>query len=229
MKYHKGKIAVGAITVGQSPRIDVIPEMQALLPAHITLVESGALDGMTRQEIENLPRSQDDYILVSRLADGSSVSFAESQIIPKVQNCITDLERRGVVCNILICTGQFEDSFQTQKPLLFPEEILLANVKVLLHQGRLGIVTPLAEQNQQSLAKWTPATQDVVFVNASPYDGIDGVKKAAMQLSQQQPDLIVLDCIGYNGAMKQAVQDICSCPVIIARSLMARILCELYS
>ena len=221
------KIKVGAITVGQSPRVDVVPEMQELLPSHVEIVEAGALDGMTRQEIEALPISDDDYILVSRLADGTSVRFAESQILPKLQQKINMLEAMGAVYNVVICTGEFEHKFETAVPLLFPEKILVSNVKPLLYRGRLGVVTPLPEQMEQCRSKWSGIADDILTVSASPYGDISEIESAVTELRRKNLDLIVLDCIGYDTAMKTAVKKITGVPVMIARSMIARVLSEI--
>ncbi|MGL6201490.1 MAG: AroM family protein [Lachnospiraceae bacterium] len=225
------KIKIGAITVGQAPRVDVVPEMQELLPPHIEIVEAGALDGMTREEIESMPSSKEDYILVSRLMDGSSVRMAEAQIIPKLQEKIKMLEDMGAVYNLLLCTGEFLHQFETRVPLLFPERILIANVKPLLYRGRLGVITPLKEQQAQSRKKWSGIAQDITMVSASPYGDIKTLKAAAMELKEKEAalDLIVLDCIGYDTEMKRAVREITGAPVMIARSMIARVIAEILS
>ena len=62
---------VGLITVGQAPRSDVVPDMAAILGGDVEIVEAGALDGLTRAQMEPLAPEGDDEILVTRLADGS--------------------------------------------------------------------------------------------------------------------------------------------------------------
>ena len=64
---------VGLITVGQSPRSDVVPDMAAILGGDVEILEAGALDGLSREQIAPLAPEGDDEILVTRLADGSSV------------------------------------------------------------------------------------------------------------------------------------------------------------
>lgn len=221
------KIKIGAITIGQSPRVDVVPEMQELLPHNAEIVEAGALDGMTRAEIESMPGSEDDYLLVSRLKDGSSVRMTEAQIIPKLQEKIKMLEDRGTVYNLLLCTGEFVHRLETRVPLLFPERILIANVEPLLYRGKLGVITPLKEQQDQSWKKWSQIAPEITMTSASPYDGNETLKAAARELKAAAPDLIVLDCIGYDTEMKKTVREIAGVPVMIARSMIARVLAEI--
>ena len=41
------------------------------------LIQAGRLDGLTKEEIKAFAPEKDDYVLVSRLTDGSSEAFAE--------------------------------------------------------------------------------------------------------------------------------------------------------
>ena len=45
---------VGLITVGQAPRSDVVPDMAAILGGDVEIVEAGALDGLSREQIAPL-------------------------------------------------------------------------------------------------------------------------------------------------------------------------------
>ena len=50
---------VGLITVGQSPRSDVVPDMAAILGGDVEILEAGALDGLSREQIAPLaPRGR---------------------------------------------------------------------------------------------------------------------------------------------------------------------------
>ena len=41
---------IGAITVGQSPRVDLIPEIQPILGDSVEIIQAGALDGLSKGE-----------------------------------------------------------------------------------------------------------------------------------------------------------------------------------
>ena len=69
-------IKIGAITIGQSPRVDLMPDMEKIFMDSIEVIQMGGLDGLTKEEIETFtPQGPDDHVLVSRLRDGSSVTF----------------------------------------------------------------------------------------------------------------------------------------------------------
>lgn len=87
---------LGLITIGQSPRTDVTPDLDPIFGPDIQLCQAGALDGLTAQEIAAFAPEEGDYVLISRLRDGSSAVFAEKHILPRLQQCIYDLEAKGV-------------------------------------------------------------------------------------------------------------------------------------
>lgn len=218
---------IGAITVGQSPRTDLIPEMLPILGESMELLQMGGLDGLTREEIERFVPAKGDHILVSRLTDGSSVVFGESHILPRLQECIHALEAQGVSMILFLCTGEFPENFQSSVPLIFPNRILTACVPAVSAHCRLGVLTPSADQTVQMEEKWSPLVDRVHVIPASPYDGLDGVIQAAKRLPAEDLDLIVLDCIGYTLEMKQKVRQITGKPVILPRTLLAHLLCEI--
>lgn len=88
------------------------------------LIEAGGLDGLSREEIETFVPEEGDYVLVSRLKDGSSVTFAERYVLPRLQQCIDRLEEEGVRLILFFCTGDFPDNFRHKVPLIFPNQIL---------------------------------------------------------------------------------------------------------
>src|SRR5262245_31141310 len=82
---------VGLITVGQSPRSDVVPDMAAILGGDVEIVEAGALDGLDGERIAALAPQGDDEILVTRLSDGSPVFVGKTGMIPLIEARIAAL------------------------------------------------------------------------------------------------------------------------------------------
>src|SRR5438874_1718282 len=101
------KSIVGMITIGQSPRSDVVPDMVEILGPGVEIRERGALDGLSPREIAALAPAPDDDLLVTRLADGSSVFVAKRHMVARVQALIDELETGGVTMTALLCTGAF--------------------------------------------------------------------------------------------------------------------------
>lgn len=221
------KRKLGAITIGQSPRDDVIPEMSQILGEDIEIIEAGALDGLTKEEISRFAPDEDDYILVSKLNDGTSVKFAEKHILPRLQNCIEKLEKEGAELILFICTGAFPDIFKSNKLIVYPQQILHGLVPELVGKGKLGIITPDRDQIGQSKSKWAETGIKVEVVAGSPYGNEEELIDAAMALKEMDVDLIVMDCIGYDMAMKKKVVEITTKPVVLARTIVARVVGEI--
>lgn len=206
---------LGVVTIGQSPRADMVPEMAGWLPP-VEIVERGALDGLTRDAI---PVATGDDVLTTRMADGSSVVIDHAYVNGRVQDAITWLERSGVDATLLVCTGEFPP-MRHARPLLLAERLLVSGVRGIAEDG-LGIVCPLPEQAGMSLEKWG----DVKVAAATPYaaDALDTVAAAARELAGRGARWIVLDCMGYTDAMRRAARDAAGVPVLLARSVVARL------
>lgn len=221
------KKKIGTITIGQSPRIDVTGEMQEVLGDNIEILEAGALDDLSKEEIAQFVPQEGDFILVSRLRDGSSVKFGERYILPRLQECVQKLESEGAEVIVFICTGKFPATFQSSKLLLYPYTILHAIVPKLTPRSRVGVINPDMDQVKQCIETWGKDVEIVEAAAGSPYGDFKEVLDAAQALKEKDVDVIVMDCIGYTIKMKQAVQEITGKPVILARTLVARVIREM--
>lgn len=220
---------IGALTIGQAPRVDVTGDIVGLLGPDVELIEAGALDGLSRADIEPFAPQPGDYVLISRLNDGSSVVFAERHVLPLLQRRIDELERQGVSMILFFCTGDFPDDFRADVPLIFPYKILNALVPALSGSGHIAVLTPKPEQVPQVEEKWKGYVRRVTVEPASPYGDIAEVEAAAHRLKGCGADLVVMDCIGYNVKMKEMVADITGMNVLLSRTILARVAAELTS
>jgi len=221
-------IKIGAITVGQSPRTDLMPDMEKIFMDSIEVIQMGGLDGLTKEEIAEFVPQPGDNILVSRLRDGSSVTFGESYVLPRMQNCIYELEQQGVSLILFLCTGEFPSDFQSKVPLIFPNNILTAVVPAAMPGCRLAIVVPDAGQTEQVTRKWLRAGADSVRIfPVSPYNGLQDVLDTVKTIPADEIDMLVMDCIGYTVEMKEKIYEIVKKPVILPRTLVARMINEL--
>lgn len=218
---------IGAITVGQSPRIDVTSDIMGIFDGKAELLERGGLDGLSREQIADFRPEEGDYVLVSRLNDGTSVTFAERHIIPRLQSAITELESQGVDLIMMFCTGKFPDTLESAVPLIYPCELLDRMVPLLTAKSSIAVVTPSPLQIAQSKEKWSRIVNEVTVVPGSPYGEWAELKEAARQLKETDADLIVLDCIGFSREMKALFSTEIKKPVILPRTLLARLVSEL--
>lgn len=220
------KKIVGVVTIGQSPRTDVMPEIKLFWRGEIEVRECGALDDLNRSEIQNLEKNIKGDLLVTRLRDGTEIKVGHQDIIPRVEACIRKLENE-VPLIILICTGTFPQ-FQSKSFILYPEPILYNMAKSVLREGKVGILTPGVEQIKYQQERWSKIFSKVFVLGASPYiKNGEEVKSAAQKLKEEGVNLIVMDCMGYTLAMKEWVKEITGKPALLARSALARVAEEL--
>ena len=217
---------IGLITIGQSPRTDVTPDLEPIFGPDIRLLQAGALDGMTAQEIAAFAPEEGDYVLISKLRDGTSAVFAEKHILPRLQQCICDLEAQGVELIMFLCTGSFP-AFESRVPLVFPCAVLNGTVPALASRSRIGVITPKEEQTGQCVEKWKNYVQSVQVTWGSPYGDPAELDRAAEEMAGLDVDLIVLDCMGYTSAMKERVRQLSGKPVVLSRTIAARVVMEL--
>lgn len=220
---------VGMITIGQSPRVDVIPEMKGILGAEIEVLEAGALDGLSREEVKGFYPKKGDYILCTRMADGTEVIIGKKFILPRMQQCINLLTGKGAETILLLCTGKFPE-FSSERLLIEPQKILDNFILALQGKGqRMGLMIPLQGQMEQAQKKYRRIKGEIIIQAASPYARRDEVQLAARAYKKADPHVIVMHCMGYTQTMKDQVREMTGKPVILARSLVARTLKELLS
>jgi len=218
---------IGVITIGQSPRNDVMEDLRPILGNEIELLEKGALDNWQIADLKKLTFCTDDYILVSKMRDGSNVHFAERHIRPFLQGCICDLEAQQVKAIMFLCTGKFP-AFQSQVPILYPNKILQAVVPALIGKGAIIVLTPSQQQLTQSKAKWSSFFTDVTPLAVSPYNNTyEDLNKAIPLLNKLPAKYILMDCIGYSNKMKLYLEAKTGKTIILARTMVARIAREL--
>jgi protein AroM len=218
---------IGTVTIGQAPRTDVTADIAPILGTDIEIVEAGALDGLSKEEIAALAPAAGDYVLVTRLTDGTSVQVAERFITPRIIEKIRTHFKNGLPLVLLLCTWEFP-VFDTGGLLIRPQSLLFNAVKAVGEGLRLGVLTPSADQVKQSAARWGELSQQVKVVPASPYvDGLENVKRSAGELKNWGVELCILDCIGYTMEMQEAVRGITGKPAILGRGIAARTVKEL--
>ncbi len=222
----KRKPVIGTVTIGQSPRSDLIPEIKAVLGDGVDILEAGALDGMTLEQVRAISPEPGDYALVTRMADGTSVRVAERHILARMQRQIASLNKQGVDIVALVCTGDFPP-FESERLVVRPQRILFSVVKALGEGLRLGVLMPDADQIPKAEAVWSNASLKCLVRAASPYEDSARIASAAADFKRWGAELVVLDCIGFTLSMKQMVTEMVGCPVILARSIVSRVLAEL--
>ena len=98
---------------------------------------------------------------------------------------------------------------------------------VLSGGRRVGVVNPDAKQLEQSQRNWGDALENVFVMAANPYQQDTDWDAVAETLAEERVELVVLDCIGYTRKVKERIQEKTGKPVILPRTLLARVVGEL--
>jgi protein AroM len=223
---------IGVLTIGQSPRSDGLGnDVRAVVGSNTRVIERGALDGMSDDEIAQIaPKDADEYRLITLLRSGRSVEIGKPPILERLQQQIQALEEQdGADAILVMCTGAFP-AFEHTKPLLLPQEALYGVVTGLARGGRIGALIPLESQREQSVRKWRErGVTDVQVFAASPYGGdvLAEIEAGSGAARDAGVDVLFMDCFGYDLAMKAVARRAFGGPVVLARTMAARLIVEL--
>ena len=111
---------VGFITIGQSPRDDVLNDLPERLKK-IEAVQVGALDNLSAQQIAALQPTNNETVYVSRLRDGSEVSISKEKLIPVLEEKVEFLSKDADVI-IMLCSGDM--NLRNSDEVIFPSKLL---------------------------------------------------------------------------------------------------------
>jgi protein AroM len=218
---------LAALTIGQAPRTDIMGDIAALLPPHVEVREYGALDDLTLEQIEAAVTFEEgDEVLVSRMRDGRQAHLTQRFVNPLVQAKIKQAEAEGADAVALFCTGVFPP-LEHERLFLEPQPLLHAVVRALAGGRRVGVLVPMPDQVEQAYEFWGASGVDVFVASASPYLDFAEVERAGLQFAGRDLAFLVCDCMGFSAAMRQALQRTSGLPVVLPRTLAARVLCEL--
>lgn len=215
---------LGVVTIGQSPRTDMVPELRRWLGG-ADIAERGALDNLTTAEAGQLgPDGPGDRLLVSRMRDGTSVKLGVSRVHPLVRAAVRDLEDRGVTTTLIVCTGELPP-VPHRGTLLLAESLLSHGVQAIIGGERLAVLCPDPGQAANSRARWAAVSEDPLVASASPYepDSLSQVAAAAESVSREGARFVVMDCMGYDLAAREAAARASGRTALLAREIVARL------
>jgi protein AroM len=217
-------VKVGFVTIGQSPRTDVVPEIARILGPEVRILEIGALDGLSGREIRNLKPEKGDFRLITRLKNGLTVVVGKNKILPRLKKKIVELAGLDVRLIALLCTDEFPSIRQQRGSrviMLQPYRLLRNEAVARLKEGKLGVFVPLEGQIERTKRKWEKTGLRVVVEALNPYQEGPEHVRAIESMKGQDAGLVVLDCIGYSKATKNRLQRVLDRPVLLPRAVLA--------
>jgi len=214
---------LGLLTIGQAPRLDFVSEIRDIIGPDCNIIEKGALDGLTHDEVGKFYPGEEDETLVTKILDGTSVKVADKYIIPKLQKKVYEFEKEGINVIYLACTGEFQ-SIESKALIIKPQKILYHVVGSIAENLTLGVLIPDENQTMTARKRWRELAKDVIIEPASPYGDISQIERVSYKLKRKDVDMVIMDCMGYSIAMKNIVSSVICKPVINAKSMTAKII-----
>lgn len=208
---------IAIITIGQSPRPDLMPEMRAIL-GEVACDEFGALDGLGRAAILDHAPAAEDFGLFAPLADGTHVIVEVRFASERAEALIAHVDSLGYDLIVLATTGLFTP-FTTRTPLIHGQRAVDAWIAALVvGNARIGVIFPLPRQGVV-LAAFGYGT-----LLQSPHATVEGGHSARLAdaaASVAGADLILMHSVGYTEAMARQVAEATGKLVVPARRIIA--------
>jgi protein AroM len=209
---------VAFVTIGQSPRTDVLPEILAEIRTEILPTERGVLDDLSLPEIQALSPKTGDERLVSCLRDGTEVILAKPAIEARLHEEFARLDTLGFDLIVLLCTGHF-GRFDLKTRFLEPQHAVDHVVRGLTYGvRRLGVLLPNEKQIDEFHG--IPGAE-TSFAFASPYTANSESELATAAETLAGTGAIVMHCMGYTKAMRRQVMARAKLPVHLSRRIVA--------
>ena len=209
---------VAFVTIGQSPRSDVLPDILKETRTPFEVTEQGALDGLTDTEIVNLAPRPGEERLVTRLRDGREVLLGKPAIDRRLHEILVELDHGGFDLLVLLCTGHFTP-FRLRTPFIEPQHTVDHFVQGLAYGAeRIGILLPNVAQIDEFHG--IPGMA-IKAAGASPYQAESEAVMREAGASLADTDIILMHCIGYTEAMRKVVKQAANRPVLVSRQLVA--------
>ncbi len=220
------KLRVGLLTIGQSPRDDLVPEIKPLFLPHIEIVEYGLLDELSSEEIKLLAPDTGEMPLVTRLKDGSQAQLGEKKINGLLHEAIDlMIENMKVKAIGILCTHEFSIT-KPSCPIVSPFHCLKFLVDEILEVGTLGVLVPLESQMERTKKKWE--REKVIVEAKSPYVKGKTWKEISKIFVREKIEAIILDCIGYKIDDRRKIQYLIPVPALLPRAILAHAINQLF-
>ena len=205
------------VTIGQSPRTDIVPEMLADIGGSVEAHEFGALDDASEDEIRALVPGDGETSFATRLRDGREVTISKERVELRLEDLLERVDGQGFDAVVLLCTGTHVRPLR-RTLMIESQRVDDSMVEALATSSqRLGVMLPLARQVEE-FPKRHVFSRTPRLVAASPYAGDDIAAKAE---ALADCDLVIMHCMGYSEAMRAAARRSIPGPVLLSRRIVS--------
>ncbi|MCP2520227.1 AroM family protein [Candidatus Aminicenantes bacterium AC-335-B20] len=219
-------IKICLLTIGQSPRRDIVPEIKSIFLPEIKIMEKGLLDNLSEEEIKRLKPQKDEDSLISILRNGKTVQLAVRKVESLLEEHINKIIKENIKGVGILCTHDFMES-KYPVPVIFPCKFIKFLIEQVYKINKIGIVIPL--ENQIRMVKGKFRCREVILQVKSPYIKEKGWEEIADIFKKNRVEGVVLDCIGYNIKDKVEIEKYVKVPVFLPRLLLVHLINLIFS
>lgn len=181
INHNNGGATMLFVTIGESPRDDVIPELIEIIgKKDLVYNEIGLIDGVDSEEYR--PKSNEEF-LVSKRKDGTTAYISHEWVAKKLsQMHFEDLA-------VLLCTAKFEDD-----RLILPYKVIRNFLTAMPKINSMTVVVPDKGQCEEALKRWEKVARRIQCIAFSPYSAVISEQNLKDLKGEQ---LVYLDCMGF--------------------------------
>ena len=215
--FQPGARRVAFVTLGQSPRPDLVPDILSRMDVPVEPTEIGLLDDLDTRELAKARPGPDEPAFLSRLRDGRQVELSVGwtrercrRVYDRIGSTRPDL--------VVMMSASCGTGFRHCSATLESDRVVVQAIEAFSRADLgLGVIVPLPgllNDLQPIGGPWKKAR-----VQAARHGDRNALRRAARELAEC--DIVVLHSLGYSDADREAVAGVIEAPVILNRHLVA--------
>lgn len=207
------------VGTGHSPREDITDDMRAHFSPGVEVHELGALDEFSVEEIKtDFAPVEGRSTLVARFRSKEMLAFDEEKAMPYVQKAIDRACDEGADLIVILCTSKFPP-LKSSVPMLFPDKLMHTIAPAVASGLKVAYLFPFASHAEGMQKGWEAVGIPGNYTCYHPASG-DSIDGAIEFLKKEDPEFVVMDCIGYSYEIGRQIAEAVGKPAILPRMLL---------
>ena len=224
------KPRIALVTVGKSPRHDVVSDIPTELRERLQFIHWGAVDDIEPGQFGEIAPKDDSDILMAKIGEAGDVAVSKRQVTEFVEDYIGRMQT-DMDCFVILCTVLFVNQKSTTPVIQIGDLLLDAGRRAQNAAEAIGVIMPTDDFRRQNLELWSPYAYEVITATAHPYRGDEGdiakeVETAARELGAKNVSQIVMSCQGYTEKLRQIAHAAANRPVLAPTQVLSEYLAE---
>ena len=209
---------VAFVTLGQSPRIDLVPEILDSIETPIKSIEYGLLDDLDNELFASASPKPGEPAFLTHLRDGSQVELSIEWAYGRFREVYEKIRQDGADLVVLMSATSGHD-FRPDGATILSDNVVDRVINIMACADlKLGVVVPtkgLLGGLDALGGPWAPSA----IVRAARHGDLEALSLAIDDMSEC--DVIVLHSMGYSDKDRAFVQRRSGKPTIINRRIIA--------